>query len=397
MSTAETSVTKDTPLHTTNDATNDTSSETPITATATHESLEQLHLPDVPPPPALITLTPLRTLREGQGRSVEDIASALRLSQAQINALEDNRWLALPGAAYVKGFLRNYARYLGVDAQPYIDDYTAQTQPQIAMPASHAAPIAAPIKKTVVTGTEVLKNDPPALQSFSPSGEEKAPSKGLAMMVGLLIAATLAFLLYWERGLWLPKVEPYFKSMSTWFESTSTATPKSSTPVPSTAPAAPPTPATALDTPAATPSPDVKPAENPTSAVPAKPTTVDSAVLAVAATAVAAEANNPQTSVVNATPTPAPAIKPSDIKKPATGPIRALTLQFSKAAWIEVRDSGNNVLYYGTKPAGAQTIKGNAPLSVVIGAADAVSLKVDGQAFDVQGKAQGNVARFSIQ
>jgi cytoskeleton protein RodZ len=355
-----------------------------------------LHLPDVPPPPAVITLTPLRTLREGQGRSIEDIASALRLSQAQINALEDNRWLALPGAAYVKGFLRNYARYLGVDAQPYIDDYTAQTQPQIAMPASHAAPIAAPIKKTVVTGTEVLKNDPPALQSFSPSGEEKAPSKGLAMMVGLLIAATLAFLLYWERGQWLPKVEPYFKSMSTWFESTSTATSKSSTPVPSTAPAAPPTPA-ALDTPTATPSTDVKPAENPTSAVPTKPTTVDSAVLAVAATAVAAEANNTQASVVNATPSPAPAIKPSDIKKPATGPIRALTLQFSKTAWIEVRDSGNNVLYYGTKPAGAQTIKGNAPLSVVIGAADAVALKVDGQAFDVQGKAQGNVARFSIQ
>jgi cytoskeleton protein RodZ len=389
MPTAETSVAKDTPLH----ATNDTSSETPITASAPHESLEQLHLPDVPPPPALMTLTPLRALREGQGRSVEDIASALRLSQAQINALEDNRWLALPGAAYVKGFLRNYARYLGVDAQPYIDDYTAQTQPQIAMPASHAAPVAAPMKKTVVTGTEVLKNDPPALQSFSSSGEEKAPSKGLAMMVGLLIAATLAFLLYWERGMWLPKVEPYFKSMSTWFESTSAATPKSSTPVPSTTPAAPPTPAAALDTPAATLSTDVKPAENPTSAVPAKPATVDSAVLAVAATAVASEATNAQASVVNATPSPAPAI----IKKPVTGPVRALTLQFSKAAWIEVRDSGNNVLYYGTKPAGAQTIKGNAPLSVVIGAADAVSLKVDGQAFDVQGKAQGNVARFSIQ
>jgi cytoskeleton protein RodZ len=381
MSTAETSVAKDPPVH----ATNDTSSETPISATAPHESLEQLHLPDVPPPPALITLTRLRTLREGQGRSVEDIASALRLSQAQINALEDNRWDALPGTAYVKGFLRNYARYIGVDAQPYIDDYTAQTQPQIAMPASHAAPVAAPMKKTVVTGTEVLKNDPPALQSFSPSGEGKAPSKGLAMMVGLLITATLAFLLYWERGLWLPKVEPYFKSMSTWFESTSAATPKSSTPVPSTAPTAPPTPAAALDTPTATPSTDVKPA------------TVDSAVLAVAATAIASEANNPQASVVNATPTPAPTIKPSDIKKPATGPVRALSIQFSKAAWIEVRDSGNNVLYYGTKPAGAQTIKGNAPLSVVIGAADAVALKVDGQAFDVQGKAQGNVARFSIQ
>jgi cytoskeleton protein RodZ len=393
MSTAETSAAKDTALQ----ATNDTSSETPVTATAPHESLEQLHLPDVPPPPALITLTPLRTLREGQGRSVEDIASALRLSQAQINALEDNRWTALPGAAYVKGFLRNYARYLGVDAQPYIDDYTAQTQPQIAMPASHTAPVAVPVKKMVVTGTEVLKNDPPALQSFSSSGEEKAPSKGLAMMVGLLIAATLAFLLYWERGQWLPKVEPYFKSMSTWFESTSAATPKSSTSAPAAAPVASPTSAAGLDTPAATSSIDIKSAENTTNATSAKPVTVDNAVLAVAATAVAAEASsNAQTSVAS-TPSATATTKPNDIKKPATGPIRALTLQFNKAAWIEVRDSGNNVLYYGTKPAGAQTIKGNAPLSVVIGAADAVALKVDGQAFDVQSKAQGNVARFSIQ
>ncbi len=341
MSTTETPVAKDIAL--------DTTPET--TSTAAHESLEQLHLPDVPPPPAVITLTPLRTLREGQERSIEDIASALRLSQAQINSLEDSRWDSLPGAAYVKGFLRNYARTLGVDPQPYIDAYSAQMQPQIATPASHAAPVAAPIKRAVIRSTEVLKNDPPPLQSFRRMGEAPDENKGIATMVGLLIAATLAFLMYWERGLWLPKVEPLFKSISTWLGSTGSVTTRTTAPLPPTAPAVLQTPAMTVDTSLATPSPDIKPVES----------------------------------------------TPSAAARPATGPIRALTLQLSKAAWIEVRDSGNNVLYFGTKPAGAQTLKGNAPLSIVIGAADAVALKVDGQAFDVQSKALGNVARFSIQ
>jgi cytoskeleton protein RodZ len=383
MSTTEKPVAKDIAL--------DTTQETAITVA--HESLEQLHLPDVPPPPAVSTLAPLRTLREGQGRSIEDIASALRLSQAQINSLEDSRWDSLPGAAYVKGFLRNYARTLGVDAQPYIDDYTAQTQPRGTTTAAHEAPAEAANRKVVSTGAEVLRNDPTSLPSFNASGEEKTTSKGLATMVSLLIAATLAFLLYWERGLWLPKVEPYFNSISTWFGSTNSTSPKTSATLP---PAAAQAPAVALDTPAASPTPDIKPTAPPVSSFSTKPATIDRAVMVSASTPASSETSNSQTSVANI-PAAAAVVKPNDIKKPATGPIRALTLRLSKAAWIEVRDSGNNVLYYGTKPVGSQTLKGNAPLSIVIGAADAVALKVDGQAFDVQSKAQGNVARFSIQ
>ncbi len=349
------------------------------------EVLEQLHLPDVPPPPAIVSLIPLRTLREGQGRSVEDIASALRLSQAQINAIEDNRWDALPGAAYVKGFLRNYARHLGVDAQAYIDDYTTQTQPQTTSQAVNAsAPLAtSPVKKTVLAHAEVLKNDPPALQSFNPSGEEKAPTKGLAAIIGLLVAATLAFLLYWERGLWLPKLEPYFKTVSGWFDAP-TKQPQSGTIA---------TPATVSTSTNTTQPPPLDSGPKGDSAtVPAQPDVAQNATTPVPTT------NTEVVAVAAAVPPLASAttVKPNEIKKPATGPMRALELQFSKAAWIEVRDSGNNVLYYGTKPEGKQALKGNAPLSVVIGAADAVKLKIDDQAFDVQSKAQGNVARFSI-
>jgi hypothetical protein len=56
----------------------------------------------------------------------------LELSQAErdtriraeyLGALEDERFDALPGPAYTKGFLRTYADYLGLDAQRFVDEY----------------------------------------------------------------------------------------------------------------------------------------------------------------------------------------------------------------------------------------------------------------------------------
>jgi helix-turn-helix protein len=45
-------------------------------------------------------------------------------------ALEDDRFEALPGPAYAKGFLRMYADYLGLDAQRFVDEYNARFAPE---------------------------------------------------------------------------------------------------------------------------------------------------------------------------------------------------------------------------------------------------------------------------
>lgn len=58
----------------------------------------------------------LRRTREQLGLSVDDIASELRLSGFQIQALEDDDWTQLPGTTYARGYLRSYARLLGLDA-----------------------------------------------------------------------------------------------------------------------------------------------------------------------------------------------------------------------------------------------------------------------------------------
>src|SRR5262249_152515 len=43
-----------------------------------------------------------------------------------LTALEEEQWELLPGDAYVKGFLRTYAEYLGLNGQLYIEEYNSR-------------------------------------------------------------------------------------------------------------------------------------------------------------------------------------------------------------------------------------------------------------------------------
>ena len=63
----------------------------------------------------------LRQEREKRGLSVEDVASQMRLSRNQIEALESGDYSVLPGPVFVRGFIRNYAKLLQVDARPLLE------------------------------------------------------------------------------------------------------------------------------------------------------------------------------------------------------------------------------------------------------------------------------------
>lgn len=79
----------------------------------------------------------LRRTREQLGLSVDDIATELRLSSFQIRALEEDDWQRLPGMTYARGYLRSYARLLGLDADQLLAGATTQeieisrTEPKI--------------------------------------------------------------------------------------------------------------------------------------------------------------------------------------------------------------------------------------------------------------------------
>jgi cytoskeleton protein RodZ len=63
----------------------------------------------------------LREARERLGLSLEDVASQIKFAPQQIEALENDDFRQLSERAFVRGFVRNYARVLHLDAQPLLE------------------------------------------------------------------------------------------------------------------------------------------------------------------------------------------------------------------------------------------------------------------------------------
>src|SRR5256712_10695633 len=58
----------------------------------------------------------LRAQRERKGITLEQAAADTRIREKFLKALEDGDYQSLPGAGYTKGFLRNYAEHLDLQA-----------------------------------------------------------------------------------------------------------------------------------------------------------------------------------------------------------------------------------------------------------------------------------------
>lgn len=65
----------------------------------------------------------LREARENRGFTLEEVQDEIRINTRYLKALEDGRYNALPTPVHVRGFLRNYARFLGLDPQPLLERY----------------------------------------------------------------------------------------------------------------------------------------------------------------------------------------------------------------------------------------------------------------------------------
>jgi cytoskeletal protein RodZ len=72
----------------------------------------------------------LRQLREHRGLTQEAVSLETRIPVASIRKIEDNRFGELPGEVFVRGFLRAYARALGVDASRVMEVYDLQQGPR---------------------------------------------------------------------------------------------------------------------------------------------------------------------------------------------------------------------------------------------------------------------------
>src|SRR5436305_702958 len=72
----------------------------------------------------------LRREREMRGVTLDEIAESTKIARRSLEALEQENFDLLPGGIFNKGFVRAYARYLGIDEEQAIADYVAASQDQ---------------------------------------------------------------------------------------------------------------------------------------------------------------------------------------------------------------------------------------------------------------------------
>jgi cytoskeleton protein RodZ len=65
----------------------------------------------------------LRREREMRGVTLEEISAATKISVRFLKSIENEEFSALPGGLFNRSFVRSYARYLGLDEDPLLEEY----------------------------------------------------------------------------------------------------------------------------------------------------------------------------------------------------------------------------------------------------------------------------------
>jgi hypothetical protein len=68
----------------------------------------------------------LREARMRQGLDYPQVELATKIRAKYIRALEEEEFEILPSGTYIKGFMRSYADFLGLDGQLYVDEYNSR-------------------------------------------------------------------------------------------------------------------------------------------------------------------------------------------------------------------------------------------------------------------------------
>jgi cytoskeleton protein RodZ len=96
----------------------------------------------------------LRETREAKGLTLDDVEQKIRIRSSYLEALENEDYDRLPGAVYVRGFLRNYARFLGVDLEendpdnPAVQAVATRPRPGNTRPLQMNEPMAVPLEQS---------------------------------------------------------------------------------------------------------------------------------------------------------------------------------------------------------------------------------------------------------
>ena len=81
----------------------------------------------------------LKQERERRKMTLDDVALATKIGTRMLNALEEEKFERLPGGIFNKGFVRAYARHLGLDDEQAVADYLAASGRHARSCAAHDA------------------------------------------------------------------------------------------------------------------------------------------------------------------------------------------------------------------------------------------------------------------
>jgi len=298
----------------------------------------------------------LRKLRESGDMELSRVAVLLHLSEEKLTALEADDYAKLPGPVFVQGYLRNYARLLGVPVQPVLNAYHA------------ASPESTRIPELRITQVSHEVGSGHALVRLVTWG----------IVIGLIVLSVV-----WWRGYlqWPMRVplgldqEPEIQTESNENESQETDAVQEF-PVVEVGEDG----AVTLSLPQAPPAPSTETVES-TSSV----EDVDTGPATVKV--------EPADAVVDNS---LPAAKPEPVE-PAAEDAQQITIEYSGNSWTKIEDASGTFKIEGSiAPGTRRVLQGIPPYRMVLGNAAAVKIFVDGREFDITPYNRGNVARFTL-
>ena len=124
----------------------------------------------------------LRQAREARGVSISEVAEQTRISALYLECIENDDYRTLPGGIFNKGFVKSFAKTVGVDENEALQDYAQ-------LIANQGTPVADEPK---TYRSEVLTDERAASSSL--------PTIIIAVVIlGLMTAGILAFLNYYNK------------------------------------------------------------------------------------------------------------------------------------------------------------------------------------------------------
>jgi len=288
----------------------------------------------------------LTRAREQAGLSIEAVAARLRLHPRQLSSLESEDLPNLPAAPYVIGFVRNYAREVGLDARALIEDLNSKL-------GANSQQGQAP---------DLLGRGGSALPLFD---ERRWRQFAMTGIVAMLTCAGLI-------GFWVVRTH----GTGSMFAMRDSARPVTTGPA---------TPAPIV------PMPGAAQSQAPASA-PAESATTNNLLVHPAAPAASTPAVKPPATGTPPAPSPAPAAQ----SNPRAG--GGLVLRFVDRSWVEVSQPDGRVLLSHTgEPGSLELLNVAPPLQLVVGRAEAVQVEYRGQTVDLKPYVSGNgVARLTL-